>query len=54
MGWVFDVFFKHMQPFLRDRSAAADCKEFHAEKAKLRMLTAEENIRLRQVRLLSI
>jgi hypothetical protein len=22
--WVFDGFFKHMQPFLRDRSAAAD------------------------------
>jgi hypothetical protein len=36
-----------MQTFLRDSSAAADRKKFHANKAKLRMLTAEENIGLR-------
>ena len=48
--WVYDEFFKHMQPFLRDRSAAADWKKFHANRAKLRMLTAEENRRLRLVR----
>jgi hypothetical protein len=53
--WVFVGFFKHMQPLLRDRSAAADdWKRSHSEKEKLRRLTAEESVRLEKVSLLSI
>jgi hypothetical protein len=38
-----------MQPLLRDRSAATNLKKFHTNKAKHRMLTAEENIRLIEI-----
>jgi hypothetical protein len=46
--WILDGFFKHMQPFLLDRCTPTDKKEIHAEKAKLRMVKAEENVRLRR------